>query len=632
MAQDTNVVEISENKPKERKITEKDWNQIAEQIVETWTDRKNSRNNLEKEWKEIDRQLRMEPDITHKLDASGRPDNRKAWMPEVELPLQAQTLEVLTADARRMQFPDSGPWFAPHAMLTDEYLAKVDLQSLVAGDENEVPSIINQDNADKLVMGVLDHWHHQYDFYGHVDKINAESFKYGMGIGRARMVTKKVFIQTAKGIVPEDQRIPVLFPRSIKNVYPDNNPHSLMNEGMIIGSSTVAEDTKRFEDIVISANKGSNDPNKDTGGWMPKNLKGLQGDKQGNVKLLEWEGDLVISKKTSGSLYVPNVIVTVCMGNDASGKSLQKVVRLRFRKDPFTSYIQFPYHVEHLDTPYPTSPLMKGWPIQKSAVEALSRMLMAAALNTQPPIGYNRDDMVFAQSGGPNIFPGCSWGTIDKIEVYDKIGNPAALFGIYTGLLMQYADVTGVNAPRLGAQTVSHTTAYAKDVENNRGQLRTVDYVRSTLKGPLAQWLNQAYIMGKREMKASTIYIAPYNGWVKIDKNHIPENVVFDVHGAGGPQEEAMKDQKRLASLQMALSMDGMAMQTGRPPSIKIQNAIEQVLRNGGWTDTDALIERGTNSSAPGPSVQPPMGNPAPGTQTSPSPAMEALAGLAGGG
>src|SRR3990172_2192604 len=223
------TVEIKEGSPVERTVGEKDFNKIAEQIYELYSKKKNKRTAYDRACREIDRQLRMEPDISHKLDAHGRPDKNKAWMPEVELPLQSQTLEVLTADARRMQFPDSGAWFAAHAAMTDEYLDRVDFQSLIAGDENEVPSKINQDNADKLVLGVLDHWHDQYKFYDHVDLINSEAFKYGMGIGRARMVTKKIFINTAKGVVPQNQRIPVLFPRSIKTIYLEDSPHSLMN-------------------------------------------------------------------------------------------------------------------------------------------------------------------------------------------------------------------------------------------------------------------------------------------------------------------------------------------------------------------------------------------------------------------
>ena len=57
-------------------------------------------------------------------------------MAEMELPLQAQALEVLTADARRMKFPDTGSWFRAHGQMTDEYLDQNDFKSFVLGDQN----------------------------------------------------------------------------------------------------------------------------------------------------------------------------------------------------------------------------------------------------------------------------------------------------------------------------------------------------------------------------------------------------------------------------------------------------------------------------------------------------------------
>jgi len=184
MSQD-DVKEISEGKPKKKmRFDQRDWAYIAEHICEELTKRKKEREGLEKIWKEVDRQVAMIPKRTHKTLPDGTPDLTKAWLPEIELPLQAQTLEVLTADSRRMLSPDAGSWFVPHAETTDEYLERVDFQSLIAGDESDVPSLITQDNADKLVQGVMDHWHRQYDFWGNIDKIDAEAFKYGMGKDR----------------------------------------------------------------------------------------------------------------------------------------------------------------------------------------------------------------------------------------------------------------------------------------------------------------------------------------------------------------------------------------------------------------------------------------------------------------
>ena len=561
-------------------IKNKDISLIGEYIIDEYSRRKRKRSDLEKSWKEIDRQIAMIPDISHKLDALGRPDARKAWMPETELPLQAECLEVLTADARRMLFPDSGAWNEAHACLTDSYIALIEGESIIAGDENEVPSLITQDNVDKLCQGVQSHWQRQYDFYGNMDIINAEAFSYGMGLGRGRIVTKKVFLDTAKGIVTENQKIPVLFPTSIKQNYLDDRNFSIMGEGHILGPCHISCKKQLLEDLKLAV-RGSNDPYDMNGGWIANSVRGLKGDKNGEVEVIEMEGDIVVPK-SQGAIVSPGTIITVA--KDES----QKVIRIRFTKLPFTSYIKFPYHVEGLGT-NPTSPLMKGWPIQKAAVDALNRLLMAAALNVQPPMGYDKDDQEFALAGGPIVFPGAMWRTLGEVKTHE-IGDPSAMQAIYLALLSQYSDVTGINAPRLGAQTVSHTTAYSKQVELNRGTVRTVDYVRNTLQGPLEQWLNMAYVMGRSTWnKSQKIYIDAYNGFVELDKKHLPEDVSWKALGSGGPDEERVKSDRKFQALVQAIQLDQFAMQQGKQPTIDIEKAQEAMLRNAGWTDTDVL-------------------------------------------
>ena len=568
-----------------KRFTKADRKKVSEQIIDTYTSRKNKRKDLEEDWKENDRQLAMKPDTSHKLDANGKADKNKAWMPEVELPLQSQALEVITADARRMQFPDSGPWFSAHSLMSDDYLDRADFQALITGDQMEVPSQITQDNADKLVQGILNHFHRQYDFYGHYDLINAEAINYGMGIGRGRRVTKKTFLHTEKGVVKTDTKIPVIFPRSIKDVYLDDNPHTLMNEGMMVSGSIIARKTQRWEDLMIAAKKGSPDPHQEEGGWIPANVVNITKDRLGNVELLEWEGDMIVPRKTTESFYVPNVIVTVAMG-----ESSRDIVRMRFKKEAESSYILHPYHFEG-HSPYPTSPLLKGRPVQKAAVEALNRLIMAAQLNTQPPVSYPQDDTFFQSYGGVPMYPGASWPTKGDVKP-PFFGGVQDLFAVYSGFLQQYADVVGVNAPRLGAQTGSHTTAFAKEAELNRGTIRTVDYVKSTLKFGLEKWLQMEYKMVKQHLKKTSVYIDAYGGYVDISKAVLPDEVVFEVHGSGGPSEEQAKVQNKQQSMQLAFSVEQLraqAMQSQIPTVVDYDKAIIEILRSGGWTDIDAI-------------------------------------------
>lgn len=600
-----------------RRFDARDWDYIAEWIIAEYETRKRKRGDLERQWAEIDRQVAMVPDIQHKKLPDGRIDTKRMWMAEMELPLQAQALEVLTADARRMMFPDSGAFFRAHAETTDEYLRRVDFKALVMGDENDVPSQITQDNADKLVEGFLSHIFGQYDLASRMDRINAEAFRYGMGVGRGRMETANVYIHEARGVRKESRRLPVLVPVSIKNLYLDT-PMPSMHSAQVLGDAPIAEDFIRLENLQIAASRGANDPYDEDGGWMPQNARKLVADDNGFVRVLEMEGDIVVPRKTVRSVVIPGAIVTVVLGAaGADGKATRCVIRFRYRSRPFSSYLLFPYHYESAGDAYPTSPLMKGRTVQIAAVQACNRVLDAAALKNSPPVGYDKSQIEFASQGGPVIHPFAQWATIDEIKVYTEVGgDPAALQAMMSMFINLYSELTGILPSRLGAQTVSHTTAFAKDAELQRGAVRTVDYVRQIGDGAMTRWLDMAYRMGREALGAEKIsfYIAAYGGFVAVEKTHLPDAATFEWFGAGGPAEEQAKKQAKLASLSLAMQMDQVAAAFGAPPSVDVPSAIREVIREGGWTDVDAIIRSpGVASGAPpAPALPAPAGG-APG-------------------
>lgn len=581
-------------------ITKDHFDKIVELIFDEHSLRKEKRGTKEKQWKEIDRQIAMEPSNTHKLDAQGLEDKNKAWMPSVELPLQAQTLEVLDSDAKRMIFPDSGPWFQAHSLVTSEHLAFLENQNLVSG-ENDHPSIISQDNVDKIVHGQIEYWHRQYDFEANVDMINTEAFKYGDGVGRVRLVKKQVFKDKARSTIKSEKMIPMLIPRSIKKTFLDDSEHAMMNEGNSISPSVIYEMTMKIKDLMVAA-KGNTNPENPNGGWMPAKLEGLEGNDKKEVTLLEFEGDLVVPNQEQGSMLFPNRIITVVMG----GSKDRRIVRVRESKTHFNSYIVFPYHKEHLDQPYSSSPLMKGWPLQVAGTETLNLFLMAAAYNGNPAMQHDPDDTYFASGFG--LYPGAKIPSLGELLAL-KIGDPQELITAYGILVSQYHDVTGVNAPRLGAQTKSHTTAFSKEAELSRGTVRTVDYVKSLLKGPLTQYLYMAYEMGRKIVEDDDIFIPAYNGYVKVSKEILPEKVEFEAHGAGGPQEEQVKTQARLNSLQLAIQIDTQRAQMeaqGMKSNINFKAAMQQILTEGKWNDVDSILN--SDSTLEGPAGQPGLG------------------------
>ncbi|MGI9506071.1 MAG: hypothetical protein ACR2RE_23775, partial [Geminicoccaceae bacterium] len=552
-----------------------------------------------------------EPDISYKLDRHGKIDPRKRWLPEMELPLQAQTLEVLTADARRLRFPDSGSWFTAHAELTDAYLARVDMTDLVAGDDAGAPVRIDQDGADGLVQGWLSHLHRQYDFFGQYDKIDAEAFKYGVGVGRMNAVRKSVFIQDAKGVMKENQTLPIIVPRSIKNTYLDDSETEAMNEGMVLGQAVIHESSRRFVDMKLAAMKGSTDPKDTMGGWMPANLANVTPDDNGLVQILEFEGDLVVPRKSTRSMVLPGSIVTVAVwkaGKGSKQTSVGTVIRYRVRKFPFTSYIIHPYHHEDVDDPYAASPLMKGRPIQLAASHALNLLMASGELRTFPPVSWDQNDPNLAGQGGPVIEPNALWetGGISKVTVESSIGEPEVLLRVYIQLVNQYFDVTSVNQPRLGAQTVSHTTAFSKEAELSRGTIRTVDYVRASTKGPMVSFLDKEYRMSLEMMGNTThsVYMDGFGGFARIKRSFLPDNVTFEAFGAGGPSEEQQKQNRRMAALEMAMRIDQLKINLRIGQPLDYERIQRQVLEDGGWPDVEPFISgEGASGADQGPST-----------------------------
>lgn len=600
---DSKTPETVEN-PKKRKtrFTQPDWNAVSQFVMDELSRRKQGRKDMERYWQEVDRQLCMEP-ASAKLAQDGAPAARKAWMSELELPFQAQTLEVLTADARRMMFPDTGLWFTAHAALTDEYLRRVDFTSMIAGDENDVPSAVNQDAADKLVEGWMHHLHSQYGFEDVADLVNAEAFKYGVGVARLRPAKKPAFTHTARGVVRDTVEMPIVVPRSIKHTYLDDRPARAMNEGFVMGPGTIFVENIKYDDLMLAAKRGGS-----AGGWIARHVSKV--DKPENntpIRLVEYEGDVIVPRKTTENLFLPSVIVTVAEG---AGKDGACVVRFRKRPGKTASYFPFHYHREDIDSAYSTSPLLKGRPIQMVLTEAVNRMIDSAALSIQPPIQVSPD-----AAAQPEIYPGALWESADPIEVYDQIGDSAKMLNVFSVVLQQYFDVTGVNSPRLGAQTNSHTTAFAKEAEISRGTIRTVDYVKTQLDGPMAQMLHAEYEMSRDMMKGEQqVYLPTYRGFVDITKEALPDNVVFEAHGAGGPAEKRQKMQDRMQALQFAVSLETLKVQLGEQPSLNLNAAQQEVLREGGWIDIDQIItdEPGAaeGSESPGGLAPASQGNP----------------------
>ena len=587
-------------------LSEADLKEAADYIVRESARRSESpaRRELVRRWKEIDRQLKMTPYMA--TDESGRPLAATSWITEIEMPQQAQALEVLVSDAHRLLFPDDRRWFTAHGSMeeakldslkdknlipgltdrTEDNIAKIVELSKMTGNE---PAIIDQQDVDDMIEGAMSHYHSLYDYRMAWTMLNAQAFSYGTFVGRVKKVSRDKNVNEFRGIQPRDNvMIPRMIPRSVKNVLLDDSPQIVMNDGMMVAPAYIESFQYNLDQLRLAASKGDTNPENENGGWVRNALDRLEPkEKQTNlVDFLEYEGDLIIPQGMTRPIFLPDVIFTVVVGQGGE----KRVIRRRKREFPFRSYFHGCYHRDDLESPYGTSPLMLGYPIQIALTECVNRMQQAAVLNVSPPVRYNPADHYLKARGGPEIAPNAMWEALSDI-VPQKIGDPAALREVVILLLKMYEEVTGVSAPRLGAQTKSHQTLGAIDSEITRGLIRTVRYISALMFGALPTCLSMEYEIAKKTLRAEPVYIPARRQYVKLSGSDLPDMVTFDVFGAAGPVERREREERMLRALMTALKIEPMALQLGGKP-LDLDKVREKILEEGGFTDPDQFFRQ----------------------------------------
>ena len=601
------------------KLSAADLRSIAEYISDEKTSRAGRRRDLEAHWKEIDRQLEMEPQPVEVSSGEHRD-----WYPALEEPLQANALEVVLADVRKLIFPKSTEWYTVTSELSDEYLARWERRREQRPIFGVNPEGIEQRGADALVKATLDYFHRLYDFRQHFVLFTCEAIKYGTAVTRIKPVRLAKFARHYRGIKNDSLIGPALVPTSIKNVYLDDYEHAVMHEGLMTAPLTIRCGQQLIEDLKRSAKVGGAER-----GWIKPTIKKLEPlgsarDKRGVVDILEAEGDFIVPR-SRGSIYLPDSIITVAVGSSGA-----EVVRYRTNSQKFPSYVVARYLHEDTKSAYGVSPLMKGQPIQEVASLALNDLAAGGALNVRPPVAYDRNDAAFAATGGPDIYPGAKWGTDapDRI-VPQRMADITALTNAYLAFVKKYEDLTGVNEPRLGGQSRSHTSATAADIEATRGMARTADFADDLADGALTTILSMEYAIMKAETKGRIsvpMDTAGVPGWVEIAMEDLADRVQFIVAGSQGVLKERERVQNFIAASQFALQTAGFAAQLGKPLDIDFEGIIREAFNNAGIQNAAKFV-RAADTATRGIETEPTLSDLDGRGAENPLEALQALAG-----
>jgi len=580
--------------PKQTKdaLNAADWKAIAEFIKDEKERRKEARHHKEQQWAEVDRQLRMEP--KPRVIVSG---DKNDWFPNIELPLQFDTLEVTAADVKRLAFPRGTEWYDVNAELSDEYIERFEkrreTKPLIGSQP--IPAKLDQETANTLVKTAIDHYHRLFDFRANVISFAIEAIKYGSAVVRVREVNHPDLSNDYRG-VKGDVRGPAMIPCSIKNTYLDDSPHSVMHEGISSAPSTIRTSFQHLEKLTKAARMGGSKR-----GWMIGQIKELEplGDqdaKKGHVELLEWEGDLIVPRKRGESIFLPNVLVTVAVGNNAP-----RPVRFRENPVPFHSYAIGHYMRENLQDVYGTSPLIKGLGLQEAASLVFNSLMAAGALNAEPPVAYDVQDTQFAGDSGPDIHPNALWPSDapDKI-IPQKIGNIDALLNVYIALLKQYEDLTGNTEARRGDRARSHTSATGADIEAAQGIVRVQDFVNDLELGPLTSILYMEYAIIKDVMKRPqpvSVGSGGIEGWINLAAADLPDRSIFLVQGSSGQLNERQRIADFDGANEFALKVQAQAAQLDVEINLNYEEQILERYRIAGINNAQKFI--GGNAALP---------------------------------
>ncbi|KKN23983.1 hypothetical protein LCGC14_0899450 [marine sediment metagenome] len=568
-----------------KKILRRDLKTIAEWIVEEYEHRKNSetRRDREKNWKEVDRQVKMEALPRVSRDEK---DRRLDWMSAIELPLQAHALEILADDTMRLLFPPKPIWFRPVAELDDEWAEFIEQNPLISGKNVPPVGIADQDTANIIVHSTLNHFHNQYDFRGHWMKIIIEAMKYGTFVGRLGVVRRDIITNQYAGVTEKTRKIPVLIPVSIKNLFLDDSPQYVFHEGLAIQPSFIRRWWQRKSDLMAAAKAAP-----DSAGWRRKELAALKVSKdsktKNHVEVLEYEGDIFISRTKGEDIELVNQIITVGIGGPP------EVIRMRELTHSFRSYITGVYLDDEANSVYGSSPLMKGRPLQAAASEMANRMIDAAVLNTEPPIAWLDSDRHLKSIGGPVIGPGEQWRSDEPDSVRpQKIGDPNALSGVLGLMLGEYEDVIGVKDPRRGGGPKSHTTEGAAIIAASRGVLRTEEFAGRMEQAPIRTWLYMEYELIKDILKNTSIFVnmRGVEGHIEIDRKYLPSSSDFIVEGSRGFIAKRERAANLVQFVTLTTNLTGLINQGGVPRELA-KEILQQVAEELDIVDAERLIE-----------------------------------------
>lgn len=502
-----------------RRITKRDWESVASFIKKTLENRRGNkyRKSAERMWKEVDRQVAMES-----MSRNARnPQNQASWRSALELGELSRASEVLSADIRRMAFPQNRAWFDPHIEITAEEAKKANVS------QEEL-----QQFSDGALRALMAQQHLDFGFKQRQDLSVKEALHHGGYVAEVEEVT--MLGSTPDGKV-SDNTAPVWCPHSMWNCYPDDSPSVVAGTLFYTGSMIICS---YMSHQAIKGVSGD--------GWIAGNIADLEDPKEKEHEIMWYHGDITITRTKGDNIYLPNV---------KAGAIKDKLIYYKPNDLPHSRIIYNGYERLDVRNPYFISPLMKMSPTQKIASTLANNLIDVTERHADPAIVYDGNDPDFVLTGGPSTEPGSKTPSKNLASFKEiAVGDPIPVLNALQFNIAELQKGTSVDSIRSGMSSSTEQTATEVERTRQGGQIRTIDFLdKHELQG-LRPFLYLQHESNKKNLKTYQFYNPEMDSpdFVRAKKADLPQNVHFDVVGSKGLIEE---DQRQAQTMQVTQFM-----------------------------------------------------------------------------
>lgn len=432
-----------------KKITRKDWDAVEHFILDEMETRKQSKDRKRHEniWREVDRQVYME---SLKRTARSKNDNGD-WRNAIELGELSRASEVITADIRRLTFPQNRSWFDSHIQLEGEMT-----------EQGPVVDSKAQRREDGKLRAMMTQQHLDFGFKSRVDLSVKEALHHGSYV---TTVDWERAVQVQGGTGVRVLSAPVWTPHSMWNCYPDPSvgPTNTFYQG-----SMILVRYKPLHQVKKMVSENASYPYFNLNKIKKQKNKRLNAEDTEDIELTYFYGDLVLPRARQDLMLLNSRAIL------ANGT----IIHYMPNPNPYPTIIYNGWERLDVRDPYYVSPLVKFSADQKIGSILANRLLDAVDLKTEPPGTYDGNDPDFMANGGPDLSPGSM--TPNKhggnVQFYD-VGDPQTTLAGLQFIVSQIEAGTKVDRVRSGVSASTEQTATEVIKQSQNAELSTIDFV-----------------------------------------------------------------------------------------------------------------------------------------------------------